>query len=107
MLIDMLTLTLRPGHLPVFLDRFETGMLALERQHCGTAMASLLSETGELNQFVQLRAYADAADRSRRQAALQTEPRWQHFWSEMLPLVDHRESRLLRPAAFSLPRGGP
>ena len=39
----------------------------------------LFSETGELNTLVHLWAYEDAADRTKRRAAMQADPAWKEY----------------------------
>jgi len=101
MLIDLRFYTFHPGKLQVFLPRFEKEGLPLQTRYCGQLIGYFVSETGVLNQVVQLWAYADAADRDARRAALWADPDWQRFGDFALPLIAHQENRLLKPTAFS------
>ncbi len=101
MLIDLRTYTFHPGMLARFLPRFETEGLPLQTEYCGNLIGYFTTETGTLNQVVQLWAYADAADRDARRARLWADERWQRFGDFALPLIQHQENRLLKPTAFS------
>jgi hypothetical protein len=101
MLMDLRTYTFHPGKLQVFLPRFEREGLPLQTKHCGNLVGYFTTETGVLNQVVQLWAYEDAADRDARRASLWADPAWQAFGEFALPLIQHQECRLLKPAAFS------
>ncbi|MEO5669362.1 MAG: NIPSNAP family protein [Ramlibacter sp.] len=101
MLIDMRIDTFPPGLLPVFLQRFEKEGLPIQLRHCGNLVGYYTTETGVLNQTVQLWSYRDAADRDTRRAALEADPQWRSFCEFALPLIQHRENRILKPTAFS------
>jgi hypothetical protein len=101
MLIDHRTYTFYPGKLQVFLSRFEQEGLPLQIRYCGNLIGYFTTETGVLNQVIQLWAYADAADRDARRASLWVDPAWKAFGEWALPLIQHQESRLLKPTAFS------
>lgn len=101
MLIDLRTYTFHPGKLQVFLPRFEAEGLPLQTRYCGNLIGYFTTETGVLNQVVQLWAYENAADRDERRARLWADPAWQAFGEFALPLIQHQENRLLKPTAFS------
>ncbi len=101
MLMDLRFYTFFPGKLQVFLPRFEKEGLPLQTKHCGNLVGYFVSESGVLNQIVQLWQYADAADRDARRASLWADPAWQTFGEFALPLIQHQENRLLKPTAFS------
>ena len=101
MLIEMRIDTFHPGLLPVFLQRFEKVGLPVQRRHCGRLIGYFTTETGVLNQVIQLWSYRDAADRDARRAALEADPSWCELQEFALPLIQHRETRLLKPTTFS------
>jgi hypothetical protein len=101
MLVDMRTYTFHPGRLQAFLPAFEAEGLALQTRHCGQLVGYFTSETGTLNQVVQLWAYRDAADRDARRAALWADPDWNRIGEKLLPMIQTQENRLLKPTRFS------
>ncbi len=59
------------------------------------------SDTGTLNQLLQIWEFDDAAQRLRQRTGLQQDARWQAFEAWMLPLLQERESRLLKTTALA------
>jgi hypothetical protein len=101
MLVDLRTYTFHPGTLPKFLTAFEAEGLPLQTQHCGHLVGYFTTESGTLNQVVQMWAYKDAADRDQRRAGLWADPAWQAFGEKALPMIQGQENRLLKPTRFS------
>ncbi|HLB97211.1 MAG TPA: NIPSNAP family protein, partial [Acetobacteraceae bacterium] len=79
MLIDHRTYTVRPGTMPQQLKLYEEFGLAAQKRHLGEPLAYLVAESGELNTYVHIWVYKDAADREARRAAMQADPEWQTF----------------------------
>lgn len=101
MLIDLRFYTFHPGRLGEFMKLAQTQILPLQARYCGNCIFYSTTETGTLNQLVQAWAYADAADRDRRRAALWADPQWASLAEQVLPWIVHQENRLLTPAQFS------
>ena len=101
MLIDHRTYTFHPGKLQEFLAIFEKEGLPLQRKYCGNLIGYFTTETGELNQVIQLWAYRDAIDRDARRAALWKDPGFVALGQKLLPMISRQESRLIKPASFS------
>ena len=96
MIIDLRTYTIRVGALGEFLARYARDGLPVQSEHLGEPLAYCTSETGELSQVVHLWRYADLADRERRRAALEADPRWLDYRNGSAALVVRQENRLLR-----------
>lgn len=101
MIVDLRTYTFHPGQLQAFLPIFEAEGLPVQREHCGHLAGYFTSETGPLNQVVQLWAYRDNADRDARRAALWADPRFVALGEKLLPMIQHQQNQLLRPTSFS------
>lgn len=101
MLVDLRTYTFHPGQMQRFLAIFEKEGLPIQTRHCGHLVGYFTTETGTLNQVVQIWAYRDAADRDARRAALWADPEWHAFGEKALPMIQHQENRLLKPTGFS------
>lgn len=76
MIIDHRTYTIQTGLIRDFLSLYAAEGLAAQTQHLGPPLGYYTTEVGELNQVVHLWAYIDMADRDRRRAALEADPRW-------------------------------
>jgi len=103
MLIDHRTYTVRPGSMPAQLKLYEEFGLAAQKRHLGEPLAYLVAESGELNTYVHIWVYKDAADREARRAAMQADPEWQTFMrknAEAGNLIK-QVNKLMTPAAFA------
>jgi hypothetical protein len=103
MLIDHRTYTVRPGTMPQQLKLYEEFGLAAQKRHLGEPLAYLVAESGELNTYVHIWVYKDAADREARRAAMQADPDWQVFMrknAEAGNLIK-QVNKLMTPAAFA------
>jgi len=103
MLIDHRTYTVRPGTMPQQLKLYEEFGLAAQKRHLGEPLAYLVAESGELNTYVHIWVYKDAADRETRRAAMQADPEWQVFMrknAEGGNLIK-QVNKLMTPAAFT------
>jgi len=103
MLIDHRTYTVRPGSMPAQLKLYEEYGLAAQKRHLGEPLAYLVAESGELNTYVHIWVYKDAADREARRAAMQADPEWQVFMrknAEAGNLIK-QVNKLMTPAAFA------
>ncbi len=66
-------------------------------------MAYLVTESGEVNTYVHIWVYNDAADRAAKRAAMQADPDWQRYLqksSEAGYLIAQRNN-LMTPAPFA------
>jgi len=66
MLLDHRTYTVRAGCLRKQMALYEKHGLAVQKRHFGEPLAWLVAETGDVNSYVHIWVYEDAADRSRR-----------------------------------------
>jgi hypothetical protein len=102
-LVDVRTYRVRPGKLPQELDLYAKHGLAPQIRHLGVPLAYLHAESGDLNTMVHLWAFEDAADRTRRRAAMMSDPEWVNYLKladEAAYLVGQRNS-LMVPASFA------
>lgn len=79
MLVDERTYLIRPGGLERYLQWHLAHALPLMREHLGEPLAYFTGADGELNTFVHLWGYADAADREARRARLYADARWLEY----------------------------
>ena len=102
MLLDVRTYTCRPGVIKKHLALYEQMGKGPQTRHLGQPFAYLTTETGTVNQYIHIWAYEDAADRSRRRAALWADPEWIAYTEESAKLAAlvSQENRLMTPVSF-------
>jgi len=76
MIVDQRTYTIRIGRLKDFLALYVAEGLAVQTEHLGPPLGYYTTEVGDVNQVVHLWQYTDMADRERRRAGLEADPRW-------------------------------
>ena len=76
MLYDVRTYTCRPGTLKRHLALYAEHGYDTQRRHLGEPLAYLQTETGNVNSYVHIWQFSDAADRAARRAALQGDAAW-------------------------------
>jgi hypothetical protein len=103
MLLDHRTYTVRPGTLRKQLALYEKYGLPVQRRHFGEPLAWLVAETGDVNTYVHVWVYEDAADRARRRAAMMADPEWQTYLEKNAEAgyLLKQESMLMSPAPFA------
>ena len=103
MLVDHRTYTVRPGTIAKHMKLYEEHGLTVQKRHLGEPLAWLVTETGELNTYVHIWVYQDAADRERRRAAMNADPEWQAFLlkSAEAGYLIRQENKLMTPAPFA------
>ena len=103
MLIDQRTYTVRPGTMAKQMALYEEFGLKAQKRHLGEPLAYLITETGEVNTFVHMWVYKDAADRAAKRAAMGADPEWQEYVrrnGEAGYLIAQRNN-LMTPAPFA------
>jgi len=74
MLLDVRTYTCRPQTIKKHIALYEKMGLVPQTRHLGQPLAYMTTETGNVNQYIHIWAYEDAADRARRRAAMMADP---------------------------------
>ena len=103
MLLDHRTYTVRAGTLRKQMALYEKHGLASQKRHFGEPLGWLISETGDVNTYVHIWVYEDAADRARKREALFKDPEWLRY-IEMNAEAGYlitQESKLMSPAPFA------
>ncbi len=103
MLLDHRTYTVKPGSMAKQMALYEEYGLKAQKRHLGEPLAYLITESGEVNTYVHIWVYKDAADRATRRAAMQADPDWQVFMqknAEAGYLIGQKNS-LMTPASFA------
>ena len=79
MLLDHRTYTVRPGTLRKQLALYEQYAFPVQKRYFGEPLAWLVAETGDVNSYVHIWVYEDAADRARKRAAMMGDAEWQTY----------------------------
>jgi hypothetical protein len=103
MLIDHRTYTCRPGAVPLQLELYKTYGFPAQTRHLGMPLAFMTAETGDLNTYVHMWVFRDAADREKRRAAMMADPEWREFLarSRDAGYVISMKNALMAPVPFS------
>jgi hypothetical protein len=102
MLIDHRTYTVKPGTMAKQLALYEEYGFGPQRRHLGEPLAYLITESGEVNTYVHIWVYKDAADRAARRAAMAADSDWQVYLQKTAEagyLIGQRNN-LMTPATF-------
>jgi NIPSNAP len=103
MLIDQRTYTVKPGTMAKQMALYQEYGFTAQKRHLGEPLAYLITETGEVNTYVHMWVYKDAADRATRRAAMQADPDWHVFMQKSAEagyLIGQRNN-LMTPAPFA------
>lgn len=103
MLVDHRTYSVRVGTLSLQLAMYEKFGLKPQWEHLGIPMAFLTAETGELNTYVHIWMYKNAADREQRRSVLNADPAWKHYLAQSTEAgyVLAQHTKLMTPSDFA------
>jgi NIPSNAP protein len=102
MIFDHRTYTCRPGTIKKHMKLYQDHGWAAQSRHLGQPALYGAVETGDVNSYVHVWVYKDAADRTARRAALMADPEWQDYLklsAEAGNLVS-QVNTILTPASF-------
>jgi hypothetical protein len=103
MIVEQRSYTLKPGSVAEYLKLYEAEGLKIQKKHLGHLFGYFHTELGALNKVVQMWAYENMADRSKRRAALQADPAWNAYIVKNRPVIVAQQNEILIPAPFSPP----
>lgn len=102
MIFDHRTYTCHPGTIKRHMKLYEEHGFKVQSRHLGAPLLYGSVETGDVNSYVHVWVFQDAADRAARRAAMAADPEWQKFLklsAEAGNLVSQMNT-ILNPAAF-------
>ncbi|WP_424929168.1 NIPSNAP family protein [Amaricoccus tamworthensis] len=79
MIYDHRTYTCRPGTIQKHFKLYGEHGYDVQRRHLGEPVVYGHVETGDVNSYVHIWAYEDAADRAKKRAALNADPEWKAY----------------------------
>ena len=76
--------------------------MAPQTRHLGKPVFYAVTETGDVNQYIHIWVYEDAADRGRRRSNMMADPDWLNFLSKSAEAgyLVSQENRLMTPTDF-------
>jgi hypothetical protein len=82
---------------------YEEYGLTPQKRHLGEPLAYLITESGEVNTFIHLWVYKDAADRAARRAAMSADKDWQVYLQKTgeAGYLVGQKNNLMTPATFA------
>lgn len=102
MIFDHRTYTCRPGTIKKHLQLYAEHGYTPQSRHLGKPLLYGAVETGDVNSYVHIWVYKDAADRAARRSAMAADPEWQAFLklsAEAGNLVS-QVNQIIAPAEF-------
>lgn len=102
MLYDHRTYTCRPGTIAKHMKLYEDHGWATQSKHLGQPAVYAKVETGDVNSYIHIWVYEDAADRAKKRAALAADPAWTEYLKKSAEAgyLVSQVNTLLTPAAF-------
>src|SRR5437773_877848 len=100
MIVEIRTYTFKSGMMGKYLQAFRAIGFELQRQHLGECIGFYTSETGRMGQVVQFFVYADWNDREKKRGALWADQRFTAMSADLHPLIQSKESQILRSVEF-------
>jgi hypothetical protein len=104
MLVDMRTYIVKAGTLGKQMKLYEEHGWATQRKHLGEPLAFMTTESGvNVNSYVHIWVYADAADRATKRAAMMADPAWTRYKQIEMDAgyLLTQENRLMTPTSFA------
>lgn len=105
MIYDHRTYTCHPGRIGKHMKLYEEYGWEAQRRHLGEPIVYGAVETGDVNSYVHIWVYKDAADRAAKRAAMAADPEWQNFLklSAESGNLARQVNTILKPAPFFEP----
>lgn len=102
MIYDHRTYVCRPGTIGKHMKLYQDHGWAIQRKHLGDPVVYGAVETGDVNSYVHIWCFEDAADRARKRAAMKDDPEWQAYLAKSAEAgyLVRQENKILVPAPF-------
>lgn len=109
MIYDHRTYTCRPGTIKKHMALYADHGWQVQSRHLGQPVVYGAVETGDVNSYVHIWIYKDAADRTAKRAAMAADPDWATFLklSAEAGYLVSQVNQILTPAAFFEPPTNP
>lgn len=105
MLLDVRTYKTRPGCVPAQLELYKKHGYPVQLRYMGEPLCYAVAETGELNTFMHVWVYENAADREDKRSRMAADPDWKVYLAENAKagyLIEQKNCQM-SPVAFAPP----
>ncbi|MDH3500178.1 MAG: NIPSNAP family protein [Acidimicrobiia bacterium] len=102
MFVEMRQYVFHTGGMGKYVELLKARGHAIVRRHLGDPLAFYTTEIGDTNTLVHLWQYESFEDRAARRAAMNADPEWQQYLTEILPLIQQQTSTILNPVDLPL-----
>ncbi|ADO42931.1 NIPSNAP family protein [Ketogulonicigenium vulgare] len=92
---------IKPGLAAQFAAIYHEFGLPIQREYLQDFIGYFLTEVGELNGVVAIWGFDSMDTRLQQRDRMMQDPRWQDYLQRVLHLIDHQQTRLMRPTSFS------
>jgi len=101
-IFDHRTYTCRPGTIKAHMALYEEHGMAPQIRNLGQPLLYAMTDVGDVNSYVHIWVYEDAADRATKRAAMQADPDWQAYLkiSAEAGYLLSQENKILTSAPF-------
>jgi len=105
MIFDHRTYICRPGTIKQQLALYEAHGLAAQTRHLGQPYLYAMTDVGDVNSYVHVWAYEDAADRQTKRATMQADTDWQAYLKKSAEAgcLIRQENKILVAVPFFCP----
>ncbi len=102
MLLDVRTYSCRPGTIKTHLALYAEYGKDPQTRHLGPPLAYLATETGNVNEYMHIWVFENAADRETRRASMWADPDWLEYIrrSAELGALVSQHNKLMKPVDF-------
>ena len=101
MIVEERTYHVYTGKLPEVVKLYAAEGTDIQQEHLGNLIGAFTVDIGDVSSIVQLWGYDSFAERERRRALMQADPRWQAFLPKIQPMIHTQRTRILLPTSFS------
>jgi hypothetical protein len=100
-IVEERTYHVHTGKLAEVVNLYAEEGTQIAQEHLGNLIGAFTVDIGDLSSIVQVWGYDSFAERERRRAELQADPRWKAFLPRLQPLIHTQRNRILVPTSFS------
>ena len=101
MIVEERTYHVYTGKLPQIVKLYAEEGTAVQQEHLGNLIGAFTVDIGDVSSIVQLWGYDSFAERERRRALMQADPRGEAFLPKIQPMIHTQRTRILLPTSFS------
>ena len=101
MIVEERTYHIHTGKLAEIVGLYADEGTAIQQEHLGNLIGAFTVDIGDVSSIVQLWGYDSFAERERRRALMQADPRWRAFLPKIQPMIHTQRTRILLPTSFS------